>query len=192
MPASDNNASNVTAGKPNVGGAIYVAPKGTTLPTSATGSLNSAFECLGYVSDSGLVNATDLETTEIKAWGGDTVLTIQTSKSDKFTFTLLEILKKAVLEFLYGSSNVTGTALNSGLTVAVNNDDMEEVSIVINMILRDNTAKRIVIPDCKISEIGEINYTDSEAVGYETTVTCMPDSSGNYHYEYLLKSAVSG
>lgn len=191
MGASDNNASNVTAGKPNVGGAIYVAPKGSTLPTTATGDLDAAFECLGYVSDSGLTNATDLETTEIKAWGGDTVLTIQTSKSDKFTFTLLEILKKAVLQFLYGSTNVTGT-LDSGMAVTVNNDDVEEVAIVINMLLRDNTAKRIVIPDCKISEIGEIAYTDSEAVGYETTVTCMPDSDGNYHYEYLLKSAISG
>lgn len=191
MGASDNNASNVTAGKPNVGGAIYVAPKGSTLPTTATGDLDAAFECLGYVSDSGLTNATDLETTEIKAWGGDTVLTIQTSKSDKFTFTLLEILKKAVLQFLYGSTNVTGT-LDFGMAVTVNNDDVEEVAIVINMLLRDNTAKRIVIPDCKISEIGEIAYTDSEAVGYETTVTCMPDSDGNYHYEYLLKSAISG
>jgi hypothetical protein len=56
------------------------------------------------------------------------------------------------------------------------------------MIMRDNTAKRIVIPDCKISEFGDVVYSDSEAVGYETTVTCMPDSSGNTHYEYL-KSA---
>jgi hypothetical protein len=78
--------------------------------------------------------------------------------------------------------------LTTGLTVTVNNKDVEEVAIVIDMLLRDNTAKRIVIPDCKISEMGDIVYSDSEAVGYETTVTCIPDASGNTHYEYLLKS----
>ena len=191
MGASDNNASNVTAGKPAIAGAIYFAPKGTTLPTDATTALDAAFDCLGYVSDSGLTNATGLETTDIKAWGGDTVLSIQTSKDDKFTFTLLEVLNKSVLEFVNGAANVSGD-LTTGLTVTVNNADVEEVAIVINMLLRDNTQKRIVIPDCKISEIGDITYSDSEAVGYETTVTCMPDTSGNYHYEYLLKSNISG
>lgn len=185
-----NTASNVTAGKPAIAGSIFVAPKGTTLPTDATSALDSAFECLGYVSDAGLTNSTTLETTDIKAWGGDTVLNIQTSKDDKFKFTLLEILNKSVLSFVNGSTNVSGD-ISTGLTVTVNNKDVEEVAIAINMLLRDNTQKRIVIPDCKISEIGDVVYSDSEAVGYETTVTCMPDSEGNTHYEYLLKSAVS-
>ena len=82
---------------------------------------------------------------------------------------------------------MSGT-LSTGLTVTANNADVEEVAIVIDMIMRDNSAKRIVIPDCKISEFGDVVYSDSEAVGYETTVTCMPDSSGNTHYEYI-KSA---
>lgn len=186
-----NTASNVSAGKPEVAGALWVAPKGTTLPTDTATTLNAAFKCLGYCSEDGLTNSTNLETETIKAWGGDTVLTIQTSKDDTFKFTLLEVLNEDVLKFVYGSSNVTGT-LSTGLTIKANNSDVEEVSLVIDMIMRDNTAKRIVIPDCKISEFGDVVYSDSEAVGYETTVTCMPDDSANYHYEYLLKAPVSG
>ena len=183
-----NVASNVSAGKPKTKGAIWVAPKGSTLPTDTATSLDAAFKCLGYCSDDGLTNSTDLESETIKAWGGDTVLTIQTSKEDKFGFTLIEVLNEDVLKFVYGSTNVTG-ALATGLTVTANNADVEEVALVIDMIMRDNTAKRIVIPDCKISEFGDVVYSDNEAVGYETTVTCMPDSSGNTHYEYLLASA---
>lgn len=182
-----NVASNVSAGKPKTTGAIWVAPKGSTLPTDTATTLDVAFKCLGYCSDDGLTNSTDLESETIKAWGGDTVLTIQTSKEDRFGFTLIEVLNEDVLKFVYGSTNVSG-ALSTGLTVTANNADVEEVAIVIDMIMRDNTAKRIVIPDCKISEFGDVVYSDSEAVGYETTVTCMPDSSGNTHYEYL-KSA---
>jgi hypothetical protein len=182
-----NVASNVSAGKPKTTGAIWVAPKGSTLPTDTATTLDAAFKCLGYCSDDGLTNSTDLESETIKAWGGDTVLTIQTSKEDRFGFTLIEVLNEDVLKFVYGSTNVSGT-LSTGLTVTANNADVEEVAIVIDMIMRDNTAKRIVIPDCKISEFGDVVYSYSEAVGYETTVTCMPDSSGNTHYEYL-KSA---
>ena len=53
------------------------------------------------------------------------------------------------------------------------------------MIMSENTAKRIVIPTAKISEVSDIVYGDEEAVGYETTVDCIPDASGNTHYEYI-------
>ena len=70
-----NVASNVSAGKPKTTGAIWVAPKGSTLPTDTATALDAAFKCLGYCSDDGLTNSTDLESETIKAWGGDTVLT---------------------------------------------------------------------------------------------------------------------
>lgn len=185
-----NVASNVSAGKPMPTGAIHVAPKGTTLPTSTNEALAEAFKDLGYCSDDGLTNGTNLEVQKIKAWGGDTVLVIQSSKEDTFGFKLIEVKNLDVLKFVYGSSNVTGN-LNTGITIKVNNTDVEEVSIVIDMIMSGNTAKRVVIPTAKVSEVSDIVYGDEEAVGYETTVDCIPDSSGNTHYEYILESSVS-
>lgn len=184
-----NTALNVSAGKPKATGAIWVAPLGTALPEDTTTALDD-YACLGYCSDDGLTNGTNLESETIKAWGGDTVLTIQTSKDDTFGFTLIEVLNVDVLKFVYGSDNVSGD-LASGITLNANNADVEEKVVVIDMIMRDNTAKRVVIPACKISEIGDITYSDSEAVGYEITVTCTPDTSGNTHYEYIRKTVVS-
>lgn len=185
-----NNAQNVSVGKPKVAGAIHVAPVGTSLPTDATTALGAGFNQLGYVSDAGLTNSTNLEVSKIKAWGGDTVLVTQTSKEDTFKFVLLETLRKEVAQFIYGTSNVTGD-ISTGLTIKANNGEVEEVSIVIDMIMRGDVAKRIVIPDCKVSAVGDIVYKDDEAIGYDTTVDCIPDASGNTHYEYMIDQSPS-
>lgn len=182
--------SNVTVGKPNVSGAIYNAAAGATLPTSATETL-SGFTCLGYVSEDGLSNSNSPESDTIKAWGKDTVLTLQAEKEDTFSFTLIEALNVDVLAAVYGSDNVSGT-LSTGITVRANSDEVDASVWVFDMIMTGGVLKRIVVPNAKISEIGEIVYKDDEAVGYEITLTAMPgDSDFDYdtHKEYIIEAS---
>ncbi len=179
-----NTVSNVTTAKPAVAGAIYVAPVGSTLPTDATTALDAAFTAMGYCSEDGVVNSNSPTVETIKAWGGDVVLTTSSEKPDTFNYTLIEALNLAVLKHVYGSTNVSGT-LEAGITVKANNSVQESSAIVIDMIMKSGVLKRIVIPSASVTEVGEITYKDDEAVGYNTTVTCMPDSDGNTHYEYI-------
>lgn len=179
--------TNVSAGKPAVGGAVSVAAVGSTLPTDASTALDAAFNNLGYCGEDGLVNSNSQSITDIKAWGGAKVLGVLEEKTDTFTFKLLEVLNVNVLKAVYGDDNVTGT-LATGITVKANATEPEEQSWVFDMIMRDGAVKRIVLPCAMITELGDISYTDSDAVGYEITLTAYPDSSGQTHYEYILKA----
>ena len=165
------NVNNVSAGKPKIGGAVFVAPIGTELPEDVTTQLNAAFKGLGYCSDDGITNTNSPETEEQKAWGGDTVLNMQASKADTFKLKLLEVLNVDVLKTVYGENNV----------------ETEQVSWVFDMILK-GAVKRIVIPQASISELGDIVYKDNEATGYELTIAAVADKEGNTHYEYIKKA----
>lgn len=179
-----NTATNVTTGKPKVGGAVYWAPLNTTLPTDTTSALDTAFKSLGYISDAGVTNDNSPSSENVKAWGGDTVLSMQTDREDSFSFTLLEALNVEVLKVIYGADNVSGSLLE-GLDIQATADELTAGAWVIDMVLKGGKAKRIVIPNGKVSEIGTITYKDDEAVGYEITITDIPDNSGVYHYEYI-------
>lgn len=180
--------TNVSAATPGVSGAIYRAPTGTALPSDAVTALGGSFVELGYISEDGLVNTNSPETENIKDWGGTDVLNVLTEKTDEFQCTLIEVLNEDVLKAIYGASNVTGT-LATGITVTANADEQEEAVWVVDMVMRNGVLKRIVIPNGKISELGDITYKRDEAVGYEITLTGLADSSGNTHYEYIEEPA---
>lgn len=181
-----SKVTNVTAAKPRVGGAVSVAPIGTTLPKDATTKLDAAFKSLGYISEDGMTNENSAESDDIKAWGGDTVMSVQTGKADIFKYMLIEGLNVDVLKEVYGNDNVTGD-LTTGITVRANSKELQEHVIVVDMVMRGGVLKRIVIPQGKVTEVGEITYKDDETVGYETTVAAFPSEAleGDTHREYI-------
>ena len=187
-----SNKENVSVGKPKIGGAIHVAPAGTALPTDATTALNAAFVNLGYVSEDGLTNETGGAVQTLHAWGKDIVIAME-GDPETYSWTLLEVLDENVQKFVRGSGNVTVNE-DGAMTVKINRgaqrEQLEEHVIVVEMILRGR-AVRHVIPCGVITEVGEITYTDDDAVGYEVTVTALPDSEGNTHYEYFAAPAAS-
>ena len=186
------NKENVAVGKPKVGGAIHVAPAGTTLPTDATTALAAAFVNLGYVSEDGLTNSNSAAVETIHAWGKDIIFS-KDGDDETYSWTLLEVLDANVQKFIRGADNVTvaeGGAMSVQVRRPSERTQMEEHVIVVDMILRKR-AVRHVIPRGVITEVGEVTYTDDNTVGYQVTVTALADENGNSHYEYTAAPAAA-
>lgn len=181
---SDNNSSNVSFGKPKATGALFVAPAGTTLPTDAQSDLDAAFVNLGYVSDEGLVNNIETDVEDVFAWGGDNVLSDQTTFMEMFTFNLIET-NVEVAKLYYGEDNVEVDGDN--ITIRVNSSTLPEICFVAELILTGGRVKRIVVEKARIADrSAEISYVDGEPVAYPINLKAFPSTTdGDTHKEYV-------
>lgn len=177
------NAKNIYIPAPPEGGAVWSAPLGTTVPTDATSPLPEAFKSLGFISEDGIVNSEEAETTEIKAYGGTVVREVQTSRKETFAFTPME-LNAQVLAEQYGDDNVT---VGAGGTVTVVHNAKERPAriYVVESLLEGSTkVARDVLPEARVTNVGERKLATGEVIQRQVTVSCSPDASGNTAYTY--------
>lgn len=182
--ADNNNSRNVSFGKPKANGALFVAPYGTPVPTDASTALNAAFENLGYISDEGLTNGTETDVEDVFAWGGQNVLSEQTTYMESFTYNLIET-NVATAKHYYGPGNVTVNGNN--ITIRANDKPLPEIVFVAEIVMTGGRVKRIVVERAKIADrSGDISYVDGEPVAYPITLRAFPAvSDGDSHKEYV-------
>lgn len=173
--------SNVSAAKPGVGGGVLVAPAGTTLPTDATTALNSAYKSVGYISDEGVTKSTSLETSPVHAWGGDLVAVLGSKKTETFRFRMLDPDNLYALGLAYGEA--TGN-LSDGIVIKSTADVFTPKCFVLSTLLDNGIVQRVVIPAGVVSEVGDVQYVDTDVESCEVTVTGIADSSGVASYDY--------
>lgn len=168
------NASNVIAGKPLATGGVLVGGDTVVAPADATTELGAGWTALGYVGEDGLTEGTERSTDKVRAWGGDTVKVLQTDFAVTYSFTLLETLNGEVLKTVYGEGNVTTTG--DSHAIKINSDELPEKAFAFE--IKDGDARvRIFVPKGKVTEVGEVTYSDSDVVGYSLTVEAFYDAT---------------
>jgi hypothetical protein len=173
---------------PADGAAVYAAPLGTALPTSATASLNNAFVDLGWVSEDGVTNAISREVTKHRAWGGEVVKVTQDNYTETLTLTLLES-SADVLKVVYGEDNVTENG--DAITVEHSRLMLARQSFVIDFVDGEK-AGRIVVREGQVTELGDVVYVHRDLTRYEITVDVFkPDNADNAVVVYFDYSAGS-
>ena len=183
--------SNVSPAKPGVGGGVWLAPFGSTLPTDASTALDQAFTSMGYVDENGVTRNISRSNTVVHAWGGDPVAVLSNQKTETFKFKCIEPSNIEVLGLTFGEASGT---LAAGITVKSRGDISTPHAFVISTIMSNNVHQRIVIPQGVVTDIGEIVYRDNALVGFDLTITAIADAQGNTAYEYqkTIAAASSG
>lgn len=185
------NVSDVRVGAPeqSTTGAIKHAPLGTTLPTlesiSTSGVvLDNAFTGNEYVSEDGLTLSPSMSTSDIKDWSGAVVRKLLESFDGTLSWTMISTDENA-LKISFGDDYVTknaatlshGTQLRASLGAHL----PDEQSWV--FLMKDGDARIvIVVPDGQITEVGDVTFKANEAVGWNVTLSCYPDSAGHSIY----------
>lgn len=55
--------------------------------------------------------------------------------------------------------------------------------------MTNNRVKRIVVPQGKMGELDDVEYTDGDPITYTPTINALPDADGNTAYEYIAHVA---
>ena len=182
-----NTPANVVVASPASGGGALVAPLGTALPTSTSGTINAAFLPLGFLSDDGVNEKTDRSSDKVYAWGGDTIQTTQKSYAKSFKLTIAEYLNATAKSVVHGDNNVTATAAGASngnqLTIKDTAAQLPLNSWVFDIVSGPATIRK-VIPRGRVSDIGDVDYKSTDISGQEITIDTYPDGNGVYCYTY--------
>lgn len=175
------DSSEVTIGASAATGAIWVAPKGTTLPTDATTTLGGTWKLLGFTSDAGVQISESSSNTSIRAWEGRTeVYNVRTEYTESIAFMPIQC-NADVAKLMWGDDAVT--ASTNTFTVKHHGQTLEPVCIVIETTPRDGIIKRYC-GTFQLTERAQQTLDGTQVDGRTLTFNAVPDSSGYTMYEY--------
>ncbi len=174
-----NPANVIVAGTGNA----YTSTVGNTGP-GATGGWGG-WRDLGYLSDDGITEADDIDSDDIIAWQGSTLIRrVITGSSKSFEFTCIEHNTASLALRHPGSPNSGGTvtvkAPVSGLLFAFGFDIIDGANHL-----------RVVAPRCEVTDMEDVEYTAGDAVGLGVTISAYPDAAGTIMFKYYRIGAVA-
>ena len=176
-----SNVGNITSSNPGRNGVFFRGPVGIKLPESATEDLAPQFEDQGTVGEDGVVQAIARDTEDQKAYGGDTVYTVQTDYSQTITLTVYESVNMKTLRTAFGDQNVVETA--EGFKVMHNRARLQRSAMVWDHLI-DQGLTRQVAEQAQVVSVGDINRVHTGIVSYELEIRLYPGADGNLMVEY--------
>lgn len=87
-------------------GNVYIAPEGTTLPSTSSASLSASWTDLGYCTEDGVDFTQGRDTTDLNAWQGTKIRVLTNQEPLSVKFTLMQT-NADVLQVAFGGGTLT-------------------------------------------------------------------------------------
>lgn len=177
----------VGKGSPNEGGYAFRAPIGTTLPTSASATLGSAFEEIGLISSDGVAYSRSEDVNTYRDWADKVIYTDSTNRTETAKITYVETSPKVLEEY---NGNATGSADSF---YSDRDGDHTAYVYVFDSIIGDSMIKRTICPNGKVTSVDDLVEAPGNLLGYPCNYTFSYDSTAGYTVrEYYAKVASTG
>jgi len=156
-------------------GAVMSAPAGTAGPADPTTAWAAGWLDLGWISEDGVTEGYADDSNEIKAWqGGTTVRTVITGSTATYHFVAIETSEEVLARYHKGATVTSGVGFS---TIEIKGAQPDIRAWGFDIVDGSNHI-RIVVARGEVTERGEITYNNSDAIGYEMTITAYPDDNG--------------
>lgn len=153
-------------------GDVYIAPIGSTLPTSPTATLDTAFVQVGLVSDSGVSLTPNVSTNDIKAWQSLTpVKTTITGVGLTVKFSMIQVNQETTAEYFFGG-DWTNVAGNGRLDFSAS-PDLQERCLVIEWLDDEGNQNRLVFGRGLFTDRDAFTLVRTDATALGLTYECL-------------------
>lgn len=164
-------------------GAVYRAPLGTALPTSADAALDEDFEDHGYINADGVAETIDRTTTDIIAWQNSALVRrLLTGHDVSYAFAALET-NETTLTTYYGNYDAGHVEITGGEGV--------RAAWVLDFLDGNQRHVRVVIEDGQVTTNGGVTRNAQGAFEYPVTVTCYPGTNEVKAHMYVDETPTS-
>jgi len=150
---------------------------GTTLPTDAISSLHANYKDQGWLTDDGIINSINRDTTKHHSFGGDVIKVTQDNYEETIQVTLAETNENG-LKTTFGDANVTVvTSPNRKITVNHSQAQLPRCTFVVQTIDGVKT-RRVLIREGQVTGVDDIEYRHDGLTVYKLTIDVFKPSSG--------------
>lgn len=161
------------------GADVYIAPVGTTAPTTLATAWAAAWKPVGLLDgEEGFTETREEDSSEYHAWGG--VLYRRTTGKHKRTFKFVALEDN---ETTFGLINPGSTrTATGGVKSATIKVPTAGTRFAVGFETRDgDKTKRRIVKTAEVVEVGEIKESESEPTVYEITVVVIPEADGTLY-----------
>ena len=175
----------VGKGSLNAGGYAFRAPLGTTLPTTASEDLDSAFEEIGLISNDGVVFSRSETTNTYRDWADRVIYTDSTERTETARITYVETTPNVLEEY---NGNATGT---EGSFYSDRDGAHAAYVYVFDSVVGDSMINRTVCPNGKVTGVDDLTRAPGNLLGYPCTYTFSYDATAGFTVRDYYASTAS-
>lgn len=151
-------------------GMFYHAPAGTALPTSLSGTLDTAWVHVGDVTDAGITLALNKTSTNLRNWANVIKRVIVTEHSETVQSPIMDTTTES-LKAVFGEDNVTVS--NDKVNVNLSSSSLPEEEAFLWIMKDGDDLLAIGCTHGQVTAVDNVSFAPNNAINWVPTITAL-------------------